>query len=118
LLVTGQVAGVRDIRSREVLFKEIAIGLDARVVTPFGIVGIFIGGTDNDTSGILEAGRLQRSSYGAGRKIDDQRRLPADLGGPPDRLGGKLRRPATNKASAPELFKVTTCESIVGSVTS
>ena len=118
MLVTGQVAGVGDIRSREVFFEEFAIRLDARVVAPFRVVWILVGGTDNDASGILEAGRLQRSRNGAGRKVDDQRRLPADLGGPRIAWAANFGVPATNKASAPVLFKVTTCESIVGSVTS
>jgi hypothetical protein len=92
LLIAGQVAVVGDVGARKVLFEEDAVSLDAGIVVPFRVVGILVGRANNDAHRIVQAGGLQGSRDRAGRKVDDDHRLPADLGGPADRLRGKLRR--------------------------
>src|SRR6476620_5535853 len=87
LHIAGEIAGVLKVSARQVPGKERLVGPHALIVIPFRVSWILVDGTDDDTDGILQPGRLQGAADRARWKIDDDLGLPADLG----RLANCLR---------------------------
>src|SRR6476661_813743 len=97
LLIAGQIVRISDVRPRQILVEESAIGLHARVVTPFRIGRILVEGSNDHPNGLIEAGRLERCRYRTRWKIDDQHRLPSDLGYLANGLRREFRRAGNQK---------------------
>src|SRR5260370_4651214 len=91
LLIAGQIIGIPDIRPRQILREESAKVLHSRIVVPFRIGWILDECPDDHSNGVIKSSLLKGCRYRTRWKIDDQRRLPSNLGYLANRLSREFR---------------------------